>query len=334
MLQGLSWRAALQRAVQLWYKEQGPEMAEKKSKSLIHPFVFGDYKGLAINPYQGCGHRCAYCYATYEWSPEFYDRIYAKSNAPEVLDQQLSEWKSDTIGPVMVGSATDSYQPAEVKYGITRRCIEVLQSHNVPYYVFTKSVLVRRDLDLHSRYRDNCAIIWSLTTVNEKIRRVLEPGTPPSLKLLEVMGEFAGNGINCGVNIDPIIPLVTDSTEELRAIAVACRESGVKHAVGSVLRIRSDIWSRVKTVLELLGISDWQKRYGEIYDLGVKSGYGMASEQYVDEVEQRLHHEIKAARLESSFPKHLGERKIRKARLGQTLMHDFTMHDPIVHVAS
>ena len=162
----------------IWYSLSAPEYEPKSSKSIIHPFNVRGYRGLTINPYQGCQHRCAYCYATYEWSPEFYDRIYAKSNAPEVLEKELATWKAGTIEPVMVSSATDAYQPAELKYNLTRRCVEVLQKYGVPYYVFTKSAIIERDLELHRRYR-HCFIVWSVTTCSESIRRIVEPGTPP-----------------------------------------------------------------------------------------------------------------------------------------------------------
>jgi DNA repair photolyase len=144
-----------------WYCKRGPDIVTKDSKSIIHPFVVKRYKGLTVNPYQGCQHRCGYCYATYEWSPQFYDKIYAKSNAPEVLENQLKSWKSKTIKPVMVSSATDPYQPAEIRYGLTRKCVEVLQKYNVPYYIFTKSTIISRDLELHKRYKDNCFLVWS-----------------------------------------------------------------------------------------------------------------------------------------------------------------------------
>ncbi|MGI0036970.1 MAG: radical SAM protein, partial [Nitrososphaera sp.] len=127
----------------LWYSGS-PTLESKRSKSLIHPFVVKGYDGLTINPYQGCHHRCAYCYATYEWSPDFYDKVYSKVNAAEVLEGQLAKWKSQTIRPVMVSSATDCYQPAELRFGLTRKCVEVLQKYNVPYYVFTKSALIER----------------------------------------------------------------------------------------------------------------------------------------------------------------------------------------------
>src|SRR5437588_1664736 len=202
----------------MWYSKQSPVYEPKNSKSIIHPFIVKGRRGLTINPYQGCSHRCAYCYATYEWSPEFYDKIYAKSNAHEVLDRQLAAWKTGTIDPVMVSSATDAYQPAELRYGLTRKCLQVLQKYNVPYVVFTKSCIIQRDLELHKQYKDNCFIIWSITTCNEKIRRVIEPGTPPAASMFRIIKKFSEAGICCGVNVDPIMPLITDTEEELEEV--------------------------------------------------------------------------------------------------------------------
>ena len=93
----------------LWYSKKAPTFNAKKSKSLLHPFTVRGYKGYTLNVYQGCQHRCGYCYATYEWSPEFYDKIYAKSNSPEILESQLKDSKSKVLEPVMISSATDAY---------------------------------------------------------------------------------------------------------------------------------------------------------------------------------------------------------------------------------
>src|SRR6266567_3558205 len=149
----------------MWYSKQSPVHEPKNSKSIIHPFTVKGRRGLTLNPYQGCQHRCGYCYATYEWSPEFYDKIYAKSNAPEVLESEL-------------------------KYNLTRKCIEVLQKYNVPYYVFTKSTIIGRDLKLHQKYKENCFLVWSITTCDEKIRRLIEPGTPPAYSMFKVIKKF------------------------------------------------------------------------------------------------------------------------------------------------
>lgn len=308
----------------LWYSGAAT-LDEKKSKSIIHPFSVKGYSGLAINPYQGCSHRCAYCYATYEWSPEFYDRIYAKSNAHEVLDKQLAAWKPDTINPVMVASATDAYQPAELRYGLTRKCVQVLQKYNVPYYVFTKSAIVERDLELHRKYRDNCFIIWSITTCNEEKRRVVEPGTPPASRIFETIKRFTDAGICCGVNVDPIMPLVTDGEEDLEAIVKACSKAGLRHVFGAMLRLRTDIWERMKIALQLLGIQDGIERYMQIYHFQepLAASYVSADRWYADQIINRLESLVKSYGMSLEFPDYMGPRRIDRLQIGQTSLHSF-----------
>jgi DNA repair photolyase len=305
--------------VNLWYS--GPPILEsKRSKSIIHPFVVKGYDGLTINPYQGCHHRCAYCYATYEWSPEFYDKVYAKDNSAEVLESQLLKWKSRTIGPVMVSSATDCYQPAELRFGLTRKCIQVLQKFNVPYYVFTKSSLIERDLELHARYRDNCFIVWSITTCNEKIRRIIEPGTPTSSKLFGTMKKFVDAGICCGVNIDPMIPLITDTDEELSGIVERCRSAGLNPVFGAMMRLRSDIWDRMKIVFQLLGAPDNLRRYKDIYGFEepIGSSYLSVKKSYSDNVLASLERKVSEGGMHGGFPAFLKDITVEKAHSGQS----------------
>lgn len=309
----------------LWHSGVGAVLEEKKSRSIIHPFVIKSFNGLTINPYQGCSHRCAYCYATYDWSPEFYDKIYAKSNAPEVLERELAAWSSDTVTPVMVSSATDPYQPAELRFQLTRRCVEVLQKYNVPYYVFTKSALIERDLQLHRQYRHNCFIVWSITTCNEKKRRIIEPGTPPANKIFKVINKFADSGLCCGVNIDPIIPLVTDTEQELDGLVRTCRKAGVHHVFGAPLRLRTDIWERMKLVLQLLEVSDGTERYKEIYGFEepLGSSYVTAHKGYVNKIIGKLESMIKSNGMTCDFPDYLRARSIDKSSLGQTTLQSF-----------
>jgi DNA repair photolyase len=303
----------------LWYNGI-PKLESKSSKSLIHSFIVKDYQGLTINPYQGCQHRCAYCYATYEWSPDFYDKIYAKSNAAEVLDKQLAKWGPETIGSVMVSSATDCYQPAEVRFGLTRKCIEVLQRYNVPYYVFTKSVLVERDLELHKSYKHNCTIIWSVTTVDEEVRRVIEPGTPPAERIFSVIRKFVEAGVCCGVNVDPIIPIVADGSEAMDALANCCKVAGVRHVFGALLRLRADIWERMKMVFKLLGIPDAEEQYRSLYGFRepMGSSYVSVREDYAKNILQQLEEKVVGLGMSCKFPHHLGHKTIDKSHLGQT----------------
>lgn len=309
----------------LWHSGSGAVLEEKKSRSIIHPFIIKDYNGLTINPYQGCSHRCAYCYATYEWSPEFYDKIYAKSNAPEVLEKELSAWKSDTVIPVMIASATDAYQPAELRFQLTRRCLQVLQKYNVPYYVFTKSTMIERDLELHRQYRHNCLVVWSVTTCDEKIRRIIEPGTPPASRIFQVIKKFSDAGLCCGVNIDPIMPLITDNEQDLEWLVRACRDAGVRYVFGAPLRLRADIWQRMKLVLQLLEVPDGLEGYKKIYGFEepLGSSYVTAERGYKNKILSKLESMIKSNGLISDFPDYLGPKQIYKSSLGQTTLQSF-----------
>ena len=86
--------------------------------------------------------------------------------------------------------------------------------------------------DLHKGYRDNCFLVWSVTTCDEKIRRVIEPGTPPSDAIFRVIRKFVDAGVSCAVNIDPILPLITDSEVQLDQVLDTCNDNGVKHVFG------------------------------------------------------------------------------------------------------
>lgn len=238
-----------------WWKSPVPQLVARTCKSLLHAFTTGadDPGGLTINPYAGCAHRCVYCYATYDWTPEFYDTIVAKTNAPKVLARELAQWTQPAIPPVFLASATDAYQPAEGVFRLTRQCVEILQRCGVPYYIFTKSSSVVRDFDLHARYRNKCLIVWSLTTVDEGLKRFLEPYAAGVRGVLRAMSEAAARRIVTGVNVDPIIPGVTDDSADLKALVHACVAHGVRYFSGGLLRLREDIWPRIRGLLRALG---------------------------------------------------------------------------------
>ena len=298
----------------MWYHKPSPHLDTRNSKSILHTFKVKGHVGLTINPYHGCQHRCGYCYATYEWSPEFYDRIYAKSNAPEVLEKQLESWKDESIEPVMISSATDAYQPAELKYCLTRRCVEVLQKYRVPYYVFTKSSVIERDLQLHKRYKSDCFLVWSITTCDERTRRLVEPGTPTAHRIFKVIKKFVDEGVCCAINIDPIIPLITDSHKHLDEIVNACCDAGIKYVSSAILRLRSDIWERMKMILKLLNIENGIETYkNTIYQFRepLKPWINVGANRcYETEVLRSLKEKILQKGLIFDFPDLLGSRRL------------------------
>ena len=289
-----------------WYKKAAPIFTAKKSKSILHDFFVYGKEGLTINPYNGCHHRCGYCYATYEWSNEFYDHIYAKINATDLLSQQIQSYKGNIIHPVMIASATDAYQPAELKYSLTRKCVEVLQEFEIPYYIFTKSSLIERDLELHTRYSHNCFVVWSITTNNENIKRIVEPGTPPSKSVYKVIEKFCKSGIKCVVNIDPILPLMTDSKEDITNIIDSANDIGVKYVSGAILRLRYDIWERMKYILHILNIENSINFYENIFKfrdpINFKKNLN-AEREYTESIMMFLENELEKRNIKFGYPK-------------------------------
>lgn len=161
-----------------------------------------------INPYVGCSHACVYCYATFmkrftghtgRWGT-FVD---AKVNAPGVLERQLRKAKT---GSVMLSSVTDAYQPLEVKYRLTRQCLEVLLPSDFSVDILTKSPLVLRDVDLIRRFRD-IEVGITITTDDERIRKIFEPHAPPIGARIAALKRLHEEGIRTYAFVGPVLPM-------------------------------------------------------------------------------------------------------------------------------
>lgn len=161
----------------------------------------------AVNPYVGCSHGCVYCYAKFmkrftghkeNWG-EFVD---VKINAPELVAREV---KRKHPGRVWISGVCDPYQAIEKKYGITRRCVEILIDNGWPVTVQTKSPLVVRDADILKRSPES-EVCLTITTSDEKIRRILEPGAPSIEKRIEALGILHSEGIRTLVMVAPILP--------------------------------------------------------------------------------------------------------------------------------
>jgi len=161
-----------------------------------------------INPYVGCGHGCRYCYASFmkrftghhePWG-EFID---VKVNAPQLLQRQLRRAKR---GIVAFSTVTDPYQPIERRYGITRRCLEILLGYQFPVNVLTRSPLCLRDMDLFKQF-ENIRVGLSVTTQDEKVRRLFEPHSSPTLLRLKALEKLRREKIGTYAFIGPMLPL-------------------------------------------------------------------------------------------------------------------------------
>ncbi len=186
----------------------------------------------SLNPYIGCEHRCIYCYAPYvlhipleEWNSV----VYVKRNIPTVLDRELKKKE----GLITIGTVTDAYQPAEKKYELTRRCLEVLKKHKKRISILTKSSLILRDKDI---LKDMDAEIGvTLTTLDDDKRRKIEPYASSVDERLEVLKEFA-NSNRTYAFIGPIFPdLIIPQLKELMGIL---EKIGVSYVIFDKFRLK------------------------------------------------------------------------------------------------
>jgi DNA repair photolyase len=180
------------------------KIREIKAKSILSRSQVYDY---ALNPYVGCQHSCVYCYAKFmkrftnhqeRWG-EFVD---VKINAPELLAHEVKKKK---IGRVWISGVCDPYQPLEKKYLITKKCLDILVENGWPFTVQTKSPLVLRDIETLKR-ADALEVGFTITTADERIRRIFEPGAPPSSKRIEALAVLHSEGIVTFAMVAPILP--------------------------------------------------------------------------------------------------------------------------------
>jgi DNA repair photolyase len=197
----------------------------------------------SVNPYRGCEHGCIYCYArpTHEYlgfsaGLDFESRIMVKEDAPELLAAELSKpsWKPQVIA---MSGVTDPYQPVERRLQLTRRCLEVLARFRNPVAIITKNQLVTRDVDLFGELAAHqaAAVNISVTSLDPKLQRILEPRTSTPRARLDAISELRAAGVPVGVMVAPIIPGLTD--HEVPAILQACADAGAGWAGYTVVRL-------------------------------------------------------------------------------------------------
>ena len=203
----------------------------------------------SVNPYRGCEHGCVYCYARpshayLDLSPglDFEQKIFFKPDAAKVLRGELSK-RGYRCSPITLGSNTDAWQPVERELGITRQILEVLAEFRHPVNIITKSALVERDIDLlQDLARDNLVdVLISVTTLDDELKRRLEPRTAGPRRRLETIRRLSVAGIPCGVLAAPMIPGLND--HELENILEAAAGAGARYAGYVMLRLPHEVES-------------------------------------------------------------------------------------------
>ena len=238
----------------------------------------------SLNPYRGCEHGCSYCFARpshayLDLSPalDFETRIFAKTNAPEILRRELSK-RGYQPSPISLGINTDAYQPVERKLQLTRRILEVLAETKHPVSLITKNALIERDLDLLAPMaRENLVHVYlSITTLDNGLSSRLEPRASAPHSRLKAMKRLSDAGVPVGVMFAPVIPWVID--HELEAVLEAARTAGATAAGYVLLRLPHEVaplfrdWLQthlpdraahvMSTVQQLRGGKDYDSRFG------------------------------------------------------------------------
>jgi DNA repair photolyase len=197
----------------------------------------------SMNPYRGCAHGCAYCYArpTHEYlgfnaGLDFESKILVKEDAPALFRAFLERPRWDAQ-PIAMSGVTDCYQPAERNYRLTVRCLEIAAECRQPMTIITKNALVVRDIDhLKSMAQKHLVHIYiSITTLDAELARSMEPRTSTPAAKLRAVRALADAGVPVGVMVAPIIPGLTDS--EIPSILTAAKDAGACWAGHTMLRL-------------------------------------------------------------------------------------------------
>ncbi|MBS1594168.1 MAG: PA0069 family radical SAM protein [Bacteroidetes bacterium] len=217
-------------------------------KTLVNKVDSPDLRNMySLNPYQGCEHGCIYCYARnsheywdYSAGAEFEQNIMVKKIAPKLLRQYLDnpKWKAT---PMLLSGNTDCYQPAERQFKITRQLLEVFYEYRHPIGIITKNTLIERDIDILSKLAglDLVQVVFSLTTLDEDLKRIMEPRTASARNILRAIRSFSEAGIPVSVNAAPMIPAIND--DGLFDIIRAASEAGARSVHYIVVRLNGQI---------------------------------------------------------------------------------------------
>ncbi|HPI08734.1 MAG TPA: PA0069 family radical SAM protein [Saprospiraceae bacterium] len=224
------------------------EYLETHPKTILNRVESSDIPAeWSMNPYQGCEHGCIYCYARnthpywgYSAGLDFERKILVKRNSAALLEQELKKknWRAE---PIMFAGNTDIYQPAERKFGITRACLEVFWKYRHPVGMITKNSMILRDLDLLKQLASEnlVHVAISITTLDEDLRRFLEPRTASVQQRLRTVETLSQAGIPVFVMMAPIIPGLTD--HEIIPMIKTVADLGALGIGHSMVRLNGDV---------------------------------------------------------------------------------------------
>ena len=223
---------------------------EKQVKSILNKHKKRDswfLDDFSVNPYEGCSCNCLYCYIRgSKYGANMDDGLAIKVNALEIMDKQLAaRAKKNQYGFVAVGSGTDAYINHEKNYKLTEGILKLLLKHRFPVFISTKRTLITRDIqllkeidkaailpvDLANKLNRGVILSVSVSTMDEKISDVLEPGAVPPQQRLDLVQPLKNEGFLVGVNAIPVLPYISDSDESLEIIIANAKDHGADYVL-------------------------------------------------------------------------------------------------------
>jgi DNA repair photolyase len=236
----------------------------------------------SLNPYMGCVHRCTFCYvrafekrADRPSDDRYGASIRVKTNVAELLRKELARpsWEGEGV---VIGAATDPYQPAEGRYKLTRACLEVLRDAANPFSIITRGPMIVRDVDVLSEAarRAEVSITFSIPTLDVDIWRKTEPGTAPPHQRLRALQQLVEAGIRVGVGMAPILPGLSDKPELMEEVVRAARAAGACGVWANILYLKPGTKEHYLRALE----RDWPELLPEYERLYGRRAYADASE--------------------------------------------------------
>jgi DNA repair photolyase len=225
-----------------------PEVYEETVKTILSQNTSPDLPfRWSVNPYRGCFHACAYCYArpSHEYwgfgsGTDFESKLVVKINAPAKLQESLLKpsWKGELI--VFSGN-TDPYQPLEATYQLTRACLKICAEFHNPVGLISKSALIARDIDVFQELRDTASIrvYLSIPFASDDVARKVEPQAPSISKRFQTLEKLAKAGIPTAVSIAPVIPGLNE--QDIPRILSRARDAGARHATYILLRLNDNV---------------------------------------------------------------------------------------------
>ncbi len=264
-----------------------------KAKTILSKVKYGnEWYGIDynMNLYRGCSHRCIYCDSRSNcYHIDNFDIVRGKENALYILEKELC--KKREKGVIGIGAVSDPYNPLEKEFEQTRGALKLISKYGFGVSIDTKSDLILRDIDLlkEINLKNNVIIKFTITTPNDELSKIIEPGVSSSSKRLQAIKKLSDNGIYVGIMMNPVLPFITANEEDIKKLVKLASESGAKFIhtyMGMTLRENQRDYYYDKLDQNFVGLKEkYIKYYGDRYNC-IAPNYKILYKIFTDECDK------------------------------------------------